>query len=89
MEQLIAFVTTPAGKALCAAFLLIGVTDVLIAWIFLGKVVKQHEQKISMGMPPQEKQPVQDKVRSLKNIIKLITTMGIAMAVFGIFGLTR
>jgi len=89
VEELITFLSSDVGKLVCYAFMFVGVTDILVIRIVLGINIKKLEQGMLPGMPPQQMEVIEKKIKTMQSIIRITTFSGLAFIAFAVFGLTR
>lgn len=89
MEQLTTFFTSDVGRLVCYALIFIGITDILIMRIVLGINIRKLEQGISPAMSPQQREPIEKKIKAMQSIIQITTFLGSVFIAFAVFGLTR
>ncbi|MEQ1705281.1 MAG: hypothetical protein ABL867_04850 [Rickettsiales bacterium] len=89
MEELITFLSSDVGKLVCYVLMFVGITDILVIRIVLGINIKKLEQGILPGMPPQQMEVIEKKIKTMQSIIQITTFSGLAFIAFAVFGLTR
>ncbi len=89
MEELITFLSSDVGKLVCYVLIFVGITDILVIRIVLGINIKKLEQGILPGMPPQQMEVIEKKIKTMQSIIQITTFSGLAFIAFAVFGLTR
>lgn len=89
MEELITFLSSDVGKLVCYVLMFVGITDILVIRIVLGINIKKLEQGILPGMPLQQMEVIEKKIKTMQSIIQITTFSGLAFIAFAVFGLTR
>jgi|GEM_PF-2925075 len=89
MEQVTAFLATDQGKIFAVALIIIGVSDLILAKLVLGKQISKTEQQMLPTLSPTELQPLAMRIKSLQYAARAVITAGIIFMLFGIYGVTR
>jgi len=89
MEQLVEFLTSQQGKILCYVMLFLGIMDIGIVRIVLGRNIKKLEQTISPAMSLEKRQPIEKQIQGLQMTARLTISGGLGFIALAIFGLTR
>ncbi len=89
MEELTTFLSSDIGRILCYVLIFVGITDILIARLVFGNILKKTEQLISPAMSPEQRKPLDKKIEGMKLVMKVVTVSGFAFIAVAVFGLTR
>lgn len=89
MEEVSLFLASDIGKIMAIALLIVGVSDVAIARLLLGRKVTQIEQSMPLALSPDALRPYAARIKGLKVSMGALQTTGIAFILFGIYVLAR
>lgn len=89
MDALVSFLTSDSGRIVCYVLLFVGMVDIAVMPVVLGKTIGRIEQTLATVMTAEKRKQAEMQLRSMQLVVRAMKIMGGMFVAFAVFGLTR
>lgn len=89
MEVINAFFASNVGYIVAILFIFMGVADIVMASVVFGKTLSRSKDELQTTFEPENKALLEQRVRSMTTVSRVMQGFGALLVIIGIYGITR